>query len=158
MTDATWVNQDDLLVEESPNRLKFVIGGLLIVAALIYLVSSAFEETSQLFISVDQYYENPAKYAGVDLRIAGWVVGDTIQFTQVDAANSRLEFDVVDDLDNPGHRMRIVANNEPMPDTLQHEAQALVEGRVENGQFIANKDGLLLKCPTRYEELEPPTN
>ena len=50
--------------------------------------------------------------------------------------------------------MRIVALNEPMPDLLQHEAQALVEGRIENGTFVANPDGLLLKCPTRYEEAD----
>jgi cytochrome c-type biogenesis protein CcmE len=45
--------------------------------------------------------------------------------------------------------------NEPKPDLLQHEAQALVEGHAENGVFMANQGGLLLKCPTRYEELEP---
>jgi cytochrome c-type biogenesis protein CcmE len=45
--------------------------------------------------------------------------------------------------------------NEPIPDLLQHEAQALVEGHVENGVFISNPKGLLLKCPTRYEEADP---
>jgi hypothetical protein len=38
---------------------------------------------------------------------------------------------------------------------LQHEAQALVEGHVENGEFLSNPKGLLLKCPTRYEEADP---
>jgi hypothetical protein len=39
---------------------------------------------------------------------------------------------------------------------LQHEAQALVEGHAdETGVFLANEGGLFLKCPTRYEELEP---
>jgi hypothetical protein len=38
---------------------------------------------------------------------------------------------------------------------LQHEAQALVEGHVnENGEFLSNEGGLMLKCPTRYEELD----
>jgi len=32
----------------------------------------------------------------------------------------------------------------------------LVEGRAgEDGVFMANEGGLLLKCPTRYEEVEP---
>jgi len=51
----------------------------------------------------------------------------------------------------------IVAMNEPVPDLLQHEAQALVEGSAEDGTFNANPGGLFLKCPTRYEELEPET-
>ena len=50
--------------------------------------------------------------------------------------------------------MHIVALNEPMPDLLQDRAQALVEGRAEpNGVFMANPGGLMLKCPTKYEEM-----
>jgi hypothetical protein len=45
--------------------------------------------------------------------------------------------------------------NEPKPDLLQHEAQALVEGQAdENGVFTSIPGGLMLKCPTRYEEME----
>ena len=50
----------------------------------------------------------------------------------------------------------LVALNEPKPDLLQNEAQALVEGRAdESGVFHANPGGLMLKCPTRYEEMDP---
>jgi hypothetical protein len=66
-----------------------------------------------------------------------------------------LEFDIVDDINNPGQRLHIVAMNEPMPDLLQHEAQALVEGQADNTNFNANSGGLFLKCPTRYEEGGP---
>lgn len=39
---------------------------------------------------------------------------------------------------------------------LQNQAQALVEGRADaNGVFNANPGGLMLKCPTRYEEMAP---
>jgi cytochrome c-type biogenesis protein CcmE len=91
------------------------------------------------------------------LRVSGIVVGDSIKFMQIDATTSRLEFDIVDDLGNPGQRLHIVAMNEPMPDLLQNEAQALVEGRAdEGGVFLANEGGLFLKCPTRYEEAGAP--
>jgi cytochrome c-type biogenesis protein CcmE len=93
---------------------------------------------------------------GRDLRVSGWVLGDSIQYTQIDATTSRLEFEIVDDYNNPGQRLRVVAMNEPMPDLLQDEAQALVEGRLtEGGEFEAIPNGLMLKCPTRYEEMDP---
>lgn len=93
---------------------------------------------------------------GRDLRMGALVVGDSIQYTQLDATNSRLEFDVVDTYDNPQYRMHIVVLNEPKPDLLQHEATALVEGSVgADGSFYVNPGGLLLKCPTRYEEANP---
>jgi hypothetical protein len=61
----------------------------------------------------------------------------------------------VDDMSNPTQRLRVVAMNEPMPDLLQHEAQALVEGRaLEGGVLETRPGGLYLKCPTRYEELD----
>lgn len=157
MADTTWTNQEGILTVDRPNRLKFVVGGILILAALVFLVINAMQDTTQLYITVEEYYAQPSKYDGRDLRIAGWVIGDSIRYTQIDATESLLEFEVVDDMANPSQTMRIVAPNEPMPDLLQHEAQALVEGRMENGVFQANPGGLLLKCPTRYEEAEAPT-
>ena len=102
--------------------------------------------------TVDEFYADKSRLVGRDLRVAGWVVGDSIQYTQIDSMNSRLEFDIVDDFYNPGQRLRIVAMNEPMPDLLQNQAQALVEGTGNGSEFLSNPGGLFLKCPTRYEE------
>jgi cytochrome c-type biogenesis protein CcmE len=156
MADATWTNtKDTALLERRGNPVKFVIGGLILLAAVIYLVVTAMAGNTQLYKTVEEFHTEQAQLAERDLRIAGWVIGDSIQYTQIDATTSRLEFDIVDDLSNPGQRLHVVAMNEPKPDLLQNEAQALVEGHAENGVFMANQGGLLLKCPTRYEELEP---
>ena len=157
MAQAAWTKPEEALEKPRSNRLKFIVGGILIVAAVIFLVVNALRGNTQLYITVDEYYAQQSKFAGRDLRVSGWVIGDSIQFTQIDATTSRLEFDVVDDLSNPGQPLHIVAMNEPMPDLLQHEAQALVEGSANGGEFLANPGGLFLKCPTRYEELEPGT-
>ncbi len=153
MAETTWTNKDAALTpERGANRLKYVVGGILIFAALGFLIFNAMQDTTQLYVTVEEYYATPERFAGKDLRIAGYVMGDTIRFTQIDPKTTRLEFSVVDDLSSPGQMLTIVAMNEPMPDLLQHEAQALVEGHIEDGVFHANQGGLLLKCPTRYEE------
>lgn len=157
MTQASWTKKDQSVELEKPksNRLKFIIGGVVLIGALVYLVINAMTGNTQLYKTVDEFYADSARLAGRDLRVAGWVVGDSIQYVQVDDANSRLEFDIVDDLNNPGQALHIVVLNEPKPDLLQHEAQALVEGQADaNGIFEANPGGLMLKCPTRYEEME----
>ncbi|HID52044.1 MAG TPA: cytochrome c maturation protein CcmE [Anaerolineae bacterium] len=157
MTNTTWTNTgENILPEKKSNRLKFVFGGLVLLAAIIFLVVNAMSGNTQLYKTVDEFYADQSRLVGRDLRVSGFVLGDTIEFTQINATTSRLEFDIVDDVNNPGQRLHIVSMNEPKPDLLQHEAQALVEGRAdENGVFMANPGGLLLKCPTRYEELEP---
>ncbi|MFZ1395478.1 MAG: cytochrome c maturation protein CcmE [Candidatus Promineifilaceae bacterium] len=157
MADTTWTTTgEEALFPAKSGRLKYVIGGVLLIAAIVYLVVNAMSGNTQLYKTVDEFYAEQATLVGRDLRVAGFVIGDSIQFTQIDATTSRLEFDIVDDINNPGQRLHIVAMNEPMPDLLKHEAQAMVEGTAnENGEFISNPGGLLLKCPTRYEELDP---
>ena len=158
MADVTWQNSDDTLVLEKPrrNRLMFAVGGVVLIAAVVFLVVNAMSGSTQLYKTVGEFYAEQSRLTGRDLRVAGWVIGDSIVYTQIDAHNSRLEFDVVDDLNNPTQKLHIVALNEPKPDLLQNEAQALVEGRADaSGVFHANPGGLMLKCPTRYEEMDP---
>jgi len=158
MADTTWTNDgDDVLIEKNDNRLKFIVGGVILLGAIVFLIVNAMSGNTQLYKTVGEFYDEQARLTGRDLKVAGWVVGDSIKFEQIDATTSRLEFDIVDDLNDPSsRRLHIVAMNEPKPDLLQHEAQAMVEGRAEaDGVFYSNEGGLLLKCPTRYEELEP---
>jgi cytochrome c-type biogenesis protein CcmE len=156
MAQATWTKEDQATSESTGGgRLKFVIGGGLMVVAIVFLVFNALRGNTQYYVTVDEYFADQQKFAGQDLRVSGWVLGDTIQFEQIDATTSRLEFEIVDDINNPGQRLLIVAMNEPMPDLLQHEAQALVEGSAEGDTFMSNPGGLFLKCPTRYEEGAP---
>ena len=156
MAQATWTTEEAESGKPKSGRLKFVIGGVLMAAAVIFLVVNAIRGNTQLYVTVDEYYSQQSEIAGRDLRISGWVIGDSILYTQIDDTTSRLEFDITDDLADPtGQILRVVVMNEPLPDLLQHEAQALVEGHVENGEFLANPKGLLLKCPTRYEEADP---
>ncbi|MFQ5418863.1 MAG: cytochrome c maturation protein CcmE [Anaerolineae bacterium] len=158
MADTTWTNTGEAeLVKPKSNRLKFIVGGVLLLGAIVFLVVNAMTGSTQLFKTVDEFYADQSRLIGRDLRVSGRVIGDSIQFTQIDATTTRLEFDIVDDINNPGQRLHIVAMNEPKPDLLKHEAEALVEGRADaNGVFLSNPGGLLLKCPTRYEELEAP--
>lgn len=155
---ASWTKKEgsDLTQAGKSSRLKFIIGGAVLIAAIAFLVVNAMSGSTQLYKTVDEFYADKARLAGRDLRVAGWVLGDSIQYTQIDATNSRLEFDIVDDYNHPEQKLHIVVLNEPKPDLLQHEAQALVEGTAdENGVFTSIPGGLMLKCPTRYEEMEP---
>jgi cytochrome c-type biogenesis protein CcmE len=158
MADASWQNTGGTVSLEKPrrNRLIFIVGGALMLAAIAFLVVNAMSGSTQLYKTVDEFYAEQSRLVGRDLRVAGWVVDDTIVYTQIDDRNSRLEFDIVNDLNNPDQRLHVVALNEPKPDLLQGHAQALVEGQADaNGVFHANPGGLLLKCPTRYEAMEP---
>jgi len=155
----------------SASRTKFVLGGLLIAAAVIYLIVSSTQASAQYYLTIDELAVQSDGFQDRDLRVSGAVLGDTIVY---DAQSLTLEFTVVNvpgDLDlieqqgglaevlhqavsNPDATRLPVRYIGPMPDLLRHEAQAIVTGRIgEDGVFQA--DELLLKCPTRYEEEVP---
>ena len=157
MANTTWTAiEGEMGQSGSKNKVKFIVGGVLIAAAIIFLIVNAASGSTQLYVTVQEFYQQQDRLMGRDLRMGALVVGDSIQYTQLDTTTSRLEFDVVDSYDNSQYTMHVVVMNEPRPDLLQHEATALIEGHVgTDGHFYVNPGGLLLKCPTRYEEADP---
>jgi cytochrome c-type biogenesis protein CcmE len=150
---------------------KFVIGGVLILGAVIYLIWSATAENSEYFFTINELNAKGASVVDRNLRVSGAVIGDSIQY---DAPNLTLNFEVADVpadnavlekqgglaealhqavIDPARARMKVVYVG-PKPDLLRNEAQAIMTGHMgADGTFYAEE--LLLKCPTRYEEAVP---
>lgn len=153
------------------NRTKFIIGGALILAAVVYLIFSSTRASAQYFLTVNELKQRAAEMKGRDVRVSGAVVGDTIQY---DSQNLVIRFSVAHvpgdnaEIEKLGG-MAVVLKNaaaDPSlarldvvykgvkPDLLKNEAQAIMTGKLgEDGVFYA--DELLLKCPTKYEEALP---
>jgi cytochrome c-type biogenesis protein CcmE len=146
-------------------RLKFLIGGLLILGAVAYLIVSGTATSARFFITVEELVDEP-EYVGQTIRISGAVLGDTIHY---DSENLIIEFTIAnipqqfdnlalalhDAVNNPeAARLPIRVENQVKPDLLQHEAQAILTGTLSpDGVFHATE--LLLKCPSRFEEAGP---
>ncbi|RPI82040.1 MAG: cytochrome c maturation protein CcmE [Chloroflexi bacterium] len=150
-------------------RGKFIIGGLLIFAAVIYLIISSTSANAQFFMTVDELMTKGSE--GRQVRVSGAVIGDSIQydsqtltltFTVANVPGDNKEIEAQGGLAQVLHeavtdpqrtRMQAVYVG-PKPDLLQHEAQAIMTGQLgEDGVFYAEE--LLLKCPTKYEEAVP---
>jgi cytochrome c-type biogenesis protein CcmE len=152
-------------------KMKFIIGGLLIVAAVIYLIVSSTQAGAQYFLTVDELNAQSQDVIGRDLRISGAVIGDSIEYdpqslnltftvAHVPGNNSEIEAQgglaqvLYEAVNDPGRAQLQVEYNGVKPDLLRHEAQAIMTGQIgEDGVFYA--DELLLKCPTKYEEAVP---
>jgi cytochrome c-type biogenesis protein CcmE len=152
-------------------RTKFIFGGVLILAAVIYLIVSSTQASAEYFMTVDEVKAEGASAVGKSLRLSGAVLGDTIQY---DAETLTLTFDVAhvsgdnaeieaqgglaqvlsQAVNDPGRQRITIVYVGPKPDLLRGEAQAIMTGKLgEDGIFYA--DELLLKCPTKYEQAVP---
>ena len=152
-------------------RGKFIVGGLLIVAAVIYLIWTSATANAQYFMTVDEVKSKGGGMIGRQLRVSGAVIGDSIQY---DSQNLKLSFTIAH---TPGNQSEVdklggmaavlhaavidpsrthlqVVYQGVKPDLLRNEAQAIITGRLgEDGVFYA--DELLLKCPTKYQDAVP---
>mgnify|MGYP005853655707 CR=1 FL=1 len=154
----------------SGGRTKFIVGGLIMLAAVVYLIVTNLTSQQQYFMTVNELLSRQDELVGRNVRISGVVLGDTIEydgqtlrFTIAHIPDSAAEIEDEGGLaevlhravnDPTGQRVQVVLYNQPKPDLLQHEAQAIVTGSLgDDGMFYA--DELLLKCPTRYEEAVP---
>lgn len=156
MANVTWTTVEDEVGSGGINKVKLMVGVAILAAAVLLLIVNAANGSTQLYVTVEEFHQQQERFMGRDLRMGALVVGDSIQYIQLTDTTSRLEFAVVDTYNNPQYEMQVVVMNEPKPDLLQHEATALIEGHVgEDGVFYVNPGGLLLKCPTRYEEADP---
>src|SRR5688572_21782368 len=83
MAQATWEKRTNAgsvpARRGSGERLKFIIGGLLILGAVAYLIVSGTLAGTQYFITVDEALNNPA-YVGQTVRLSGAVIGDSIAY------------------------------------------------------------------------------
>jgi cytochrome c-type biogenesis protein CcmE len=165
------MEQTAISEHNSSGRIKFIVGGLLIVGAVIYLIISSTQASAQYFLTVDELITKGSSVQGRDLRISGAVIGDSIQYdpqtlnltftiASIPGDNKEIEqqgglAEVLHQAVTDPSRQRIqVTYNGPKPDLLRNEAQAIITGQMgEDGKFYA--DELLLKCPTKYEEAVP---
>ena len=130
----------------SGGRAKFIVGGLLIVAAVVYLIVTSTQASAQYFLTVDELTERAGSDIGREVRISGAVMGDTVvyepetltlEFTvaHVPGDNSEIEaqgglgkvlYDAVND-PNRSHLQVVYVGRKP--DLLRHEAWDLLRRR-----------------------------
>jgi cytochrome c-type biogenesis protein CcmE len=158
-------------VAGSVDRLKFIAVGVVLVAVIGFLLISGTAANGRYFITVNSLLTRP-ELSGKVVKISGAVIGSTIkndpntrtiQFTLANLTDDLKELEVEGGLakalhtavtDPNAQTVKIVIKNQPLPDLLQNEAQAILTGRLDSdGVFYA--DEILLKCPSKYQSEVP---
>ena len=128
-------------------QVKFLIGGLLIVGAIIYLVVTSLQSTAQYFYTVDEIRSKGQSVVGKSLRASGAFIGDSItfdaktlklSFTMANVSNDTKDIEAAGGLalvlhnavlNSKASRLTVVYVG-PKPDLLKNEAQAIVTGQL----------------------------
>ncbi|MFQ5514130.1 MAG: cytochrome c maturation protein CcmE [Myxococcota bacterium] len=130
--------------------VQIAVGVVSVFAGVVWLVATRAPGTGTF-----QYYESVSSFLGqapaatpVSLRssrVHGFVVSGSIH---KDLAAGHVDFRIRDDAD-PGHELEVRLLGLDIPDLFKDGAEVVVEGRFEEGRFLA--DRVMAKCPSKYE-------
>lgn len=143
MTESTILTSPQLDAKPAKRNLKFILGAVIIFAAIGFLVFNAMSSAGAYYMTVTELTEQASDYHGKNVRVSGVVIDESVDYN---ASELILRFNIGDD----AHQLPIYFHG-PRPDNFVRAAEAIVEGKYgEDGVLYANS--LLLKCPSRYEE------
>jgi cytochrome c-type biogenesis protein CcmE len=118
-------------------RLFVALGAAVLLAgALIYTSFSASTQAStpsELLASAEP---------GRSYELTGKVVADS-----VDKSGDRLRFRV---RDRDGHESVPVSYAGVVPDPFREGREVIVSGELKQGTFVAERDSLITKCPSKF--------
>lgn len=119
-------------------RLVIALGSAVLLAvALIYVSFGAASEARE-----------PSELAGVSggsYQLTGKVVKGSVE-----RDHPVLRFEVAD-RDDPSATIPVRYEGQ-VPDPFRQGREVIVTGTVEDGTFVADKDSLITKCPSKFQE------
>lgn len=143
MTESVIIQPE--IAAKSPNKkLKFIIGGVIILIAVVFLVAQSISSTGAYYMTVADLNAQASDLMGQKIRVSGAVVQESEDW---DASELMLKFLMTDET---GEEV-LVSFHGSRPSNFSRATEAIVEGELmPDGTFRA--DNLLLKCPSRYDE------
>jgi cytochrome c-type biogenesis protein CcmE len=136
---------------------RFLLGALVIVAAVSYLVYAGIRETSVYYLKIDEFAGKRDALVGEPVRVAGRVQHGTMQW---DAQKLTLQFALGGFPNEKGEAPAAEVTPMPvrfqgiLPDMFAEGRDVIVEGIYNaDDTFVANT--ILTSCPSKYEPEAP---
>lgn len=125
------------------DQRRFVVGALVIAAAVSYLVWAGIRSTSTYYFEMDEFLPRRTQHEGEDLRVKGWVRAGSMRWN---ARTSELAFELSR---QDGSDPLPVGYKGILPDMFAEGREVVVEGRWAQGALTARQ--IMTSCPSKYE-------
>ena len=125
---------------------KFIVGAVIILAVLVWLGVSGVQESKTYYVTIPELHALGERALERRLRVAGDVVPGSIR---------REGREVRFEIHQGEERLAVVyVGSEPLPDTFQDNAQAVITGSLDRGPYFRAQQ-VQAKCASKYEALPP---
>ena len=122
---------------------RLVISGVVLASAFGLLLATTLREAAEYSKDVDQVMPVAAEWYGKPLQLHGFVVENSI----TKRPNTLdLQFKV-----KHGDAVVLASYTGVVPDTFKDGAEVILKGRLHESGFNVAPDGVVAKCPSKYE-------
>jgi cytochrome c-type biogenesis protein CcmE len=133
-----------------PKTLKIALTAVVLVTAFSGLLYSTLREGTEYYKMVDEVMAEPAAWHGKRLQLHGYVVEKSI-LQKPNTLEYRFE------VQNKG-KVVPVSYTGVLPDTFKGGSEVVLKGQLDpHGSFKVDRNGVMAKCPSKYEANRGPT-
>ena len=125
-------------------KKRLLIGGGIILIALVYLLYLSFGSSVSYYVTVSEFYDRSDELFDSNIRVAGKVADTSIEWH---ADSLELIFTITE-----GGRNMLVVYHGAQPSGFKAGSTILVEGRYDTDN-VFRATQLILKCPSKYESI-----
>jgi len=126
----------------TPKALKIGASVAVVVLALTGLLFATLRDETQYYKHVEEVMGDPGAWQGKRLQLHGYV-------TAIERKRSSLEY-----------RFKVQSNGRVVqahytgvvPDTFKEGSEVVLKGKLSPDGFHVERDGVMAKCPSKYEE------
>jgi cytochrome c-type biogenesis protein CcmE len=123
--------------------VKIGLTSVVLAGTLAALLGATLREGTEYYKHVDEVMTDPGSWYGKRLQLHGFVVDDSI-------LKRRDSLDYQFRIESNG-RVVAVRYTGVVPDTFKNGAEVVVKGRLGPDGFQVDPDGIMAKCPSKYE-------
>ena len=132
-------------------KRRFLLGILLVIGAVAYLIYTGIRETSNYYLTIEEFLPQKEAFANEGVRLAGRVQAGSIQW---DPKALQLRFVLGPFKEQVGATAQTVGipvhYQGVLPDMFAEGRDVIVEGRYHAEQALVAKT-LMTSCPSKYE-------
>ena len=126
--------------------LKIGLTTVVLTAAVGGLLWTTMSEGAQYYMHVDEVMVEPEAWVGKRLQVHGYAANVLRHPKSLD-----YRFEITDSVGSSLHVVNAVYSG-IVPDTFDNHAEVVATGRLVGDTFHIIPDGIMAKCPSKYEE------
>ena len=137
-------------------KQRFFFGVLVVVGAIGYLIYTGIRETSNYYLTIEEFFPQKDAFADEGIRLAGRVQTGSVQWDPKDVQLSFM-LGPFKTQEQPDALPSLRVNYQGiLPDMFAEGRDVIVEGKYKDGQSLIAKT-IMTRCPSKYEPEKPET-